>query len=264
MLPSHYGAPPSYAAAAGSSADGCFFTVQPLFGHFADRLSKPWFIPTGPDHRISALTGVVPTYRPRPACGCRRHRSSGVSPKQPYCELRSRREQGDGHERFGIGAGWICHRTFLTALLLWWGLNGTLFLPPGRCRRYFIARLPVFAYLPSAGRKRPGFHGEMIDIFPPASSVVFAVRSSFTIEHLYPALLINVLHQSNAAGGTALTIFYCRRGRKPHRGRLADTFGLRAVIRYGFAGSSLFCPFCLDPKRPCHNPAFGRGRPFTS
>jgi len=63
LIPVHH---LSYAAAAGIvfAATIVSSVVQPIFGHVADRLSKPWFIPAGvllAGLGVGAI-GIVPSY----------------------------------------------------------------------------------------------------------------------------------------------------------------------------------------------------------
>lgn len=248
----------SYAAAAGIVFAGTVVSsvVQPLFGHFADRLSKPWFIPTGA--LISglgiALTGVVPSYHlvllVVAVSGI------GVAAYHPEAARTvnyvAAENKVTAMSLFGIGgqSGFAIGPLLTTALLLWWGLKGTLFLalPAVVVGILLASHVPRFsAFLPSAGKKTgPALHTEKDDwtSFLRLGGVVFCRSIIFYgLNTFIPLYWINVLHQSNAAGGTALTILFTA-GVVGNLigGRLADTFGLRTVIRYAFAGFVIILP----------------------
>jgi FSR family fosmidomycin resistance protein-like MFS transporter len=248
----------SYAAAAGVVFAGTVVSslVQPLFGHFADRLSKPWFIPAGV--LIAglgiAVTGVAPSYRfillAAAVSGI------GVAAYHPeaarIANYVGAENKATAMSIFGVGgqAGLAIGPLFTTALLLGWGLKGTLFLAfPVLLVGIFLAwQVPRFsAYLPSASKKTgPTRVAERDDwaSFIRLSGVVFCRSIIFYgFNTFIPLYWINVLHQSNAAGGTALTVLFAA-GVVGNiiGGRLADTFGLRAVIRSSFAGVIVILP----------------------
>ena len=248
----------SYAAAAGIvfAMTVVSSLIQPLFGHFADKLSKPWFIPAGV--LISglgiALIGVVPSY----------HfillvvaiSGIGLAAYHPEAARTANyvaaENKATAMSIFGIGgqAGFAIGPLFTTALLLWWGLKGTLVLAfPAIVVGIFLAwQVPRFSvYLQSAVKKTgPAQHAERDEWAPflRLSGVVFSRSIIFYgFNTFIPLYWINVLHQSNAAGGTALTVLFAS-GVVGNiiGGRLADTFGLRAVIRGSFAGLIIILP----------------------
>ena len=248
----------SYAAAAGIvfAMTVVSSLIQPLFGHFADKLSKPWFIPAGV--LIAglgiALTGVVPSYHLILLVVA----VSGIGLAAYHPEAArtvnyvAAENKATAMSIFGIGgqAGFAIGPLFTTALLLWWGLKGTLLLAfPAILVGIFLAwQVPRFSvYLKSATKKTgPTQHAERDEWGPflRLSGVVFCRSIIFYgFNTFIPLYWINVLHQSNAAGGTALTVLFAA-GMVGNiiGGRLADTFGLRAVIRGGFAGLIIILP----------------------
>jgi len=248
----------SYASAAGIVFAGTVVSslLQPLFGHFADRLSKPWFIPTGV--LIAglgiALTGVVPSYRfillVVAVSGM------GVAAYHPEAARLANFVAGEKKATamsiFGVGGqlGFAIGPLFTTALVLSWGLKGTLFLAfPSILVGIFLAwqasRFSV--YLQATTKKDgPTQHVERDEWTPflRLTGVVFCRSIIFYgLNTFLPLYWINVLHQSNVAGGTALTLFFGA-GVVGNiiGGRLADTFGLRGVIRGGFVGLIIILP----------------------
>ena len=184
----------SYTSAAGIVFAGTVVSslVQPLFGHFADRLSKPWFIPTGA--LIAglgiALTGVVPSYRlvllVVAVSGI------GVAAYHPEAARTvnyvAAENKVTAMSVFGIGgqAGFAIGPLLTTALLIWWGLNGTLFLAlPAVVVGILSPRTsPGFLHTchpRERKRARPSTRSRMIGHLSSGWAVsCFAVRSSFT------------------------------------------------------------------------------------
>jgi len=153
---------------------------------------------------------------------------------------------------FGIGgqAGFAIGPLLTTSLLIWLGLKGTLVLAfPAILVGIFLAfQVPHFSlYMKSAAKKTgPAQHAEQDEWAPflRLSGVVFCRSIIFyALNTFIPLYWINVLHQSNAAGGTALTILFTA-GVIGNLigGRLADTFGLRTVIRGAFSGLIIILP----------------------
>ena len=124
----------SYAAAAGIvfSFTISATIIQPLFGHFADRYSRTWIIPTGIFIAGSglALTGLAPNYLFLVLMVL----LSGIGSAAFHPEA-ARYANFAGGERkatalsiFGVGGtlGFSSGPLVITSAVLFWGLRGTL------------------------------------------------------------------------------------------------------------------------------------------
>ena len=248
----------SYAAAAGIVFASTVVSslVQPVLGYFADRFSKPWFIPIGAlvAGLGVALVGIVPSYHMILVVVVLS--GLGLAAYHPEAARTANfvaaENKATAMSLFGIGgqAGFAIGPVFTTALLLWLGLKGTLVLAlPAILIGIFLAfQVPRFSvYMKTSTKKtgttQPAEQDEWVP-FLRLSGVVFCRSIIFyTLNTFIPLYWINVLHQSNAAAGTALTILFAA-GVVGNfiGGRLADTFGLRTVIRGAFAGLIIILP----------------------
>ena len=251
----------SYAAAAGIVFAGTVVSsfVQPLFGHFADRLSKPWFIPGGVllAGLGIAATGVVPSYRWILVVVA----ISGVGVAAYHPEAArlanyvSRENKATAMSIFGIGGqiGFALGPLFTTSLLLILDLKGTLILvlPSFLVAAFLSRQISGFSsHIQAATKKGDPTQPAGQDEWGPflrLSGVVFC-RSIvfFGLNTFLPLYWINELHQSKAAGATALTLLFAA-GVVGNiaGGRLADRFGVRGVIRGGFAGLIIILPLFI-------------------
>ena len=259
LIPVHH---LSYAAAAGIVFAGTVFSslVQPLFGHFSDRLSKPWLIPMGV--LVSglgvAVIGVVPSYNlillVVAASGL------GVAAYHPeaarYANYVAQENKATSMSIFGAGGqiGFAVGPLLTTALVLSLGLKGTLALAfptvlVGMILAWQVSRFSFFVERatkkggPSAGAG----HDQWAAFFR-LSGVVFCRSIIFySLNTFVPLYWINVLHQSNAAGATALTLLFTA-GVVGNivGGRLGDTFGLRSTILSGVCGLSILLPLFVS------------------
>jgi len=119
---------------------------------------------------------------------------------------------------FGIGGqiGFAVGPLFTTALVLAWGIKGTLALavPPVLVGVFLACQGSRFSTYSGIARKKPlsptGRTRSMGPFFR-LSGVVFCRSIMFYAMNTFvPLYWINVLHQSNAAGGTALTLLFRR------------------------------------------------------
>jgi FSR family fosmidomycin resistance protein-like MFS transporter len=248
----------SYAAAAGIVFASTVVSslIQPLLGYFADKFSKPWFIPAGVLFAGLgiALVGIVPTY----------HlilivvvlSGIGLAAYHPEAARTANfvaaENKATAMSLFGIGgqAGFAIGPVLTTGLLIWLGLKGTLLLAlPAVFVGIFLAlQVPRFsAYTKSSTNKTGTAQSAERDEWPSflrLSGVVFCRSIIFyTMNTFIPLYWINVLHQSNAAGGAALTLLFAA-GVVGNLigGRLADTLGLRTVVRGGFFAFTIILP----------------------
>ncbi len=252
----------SYAAAAGIvfAMTVVSSLVQPLFGHFTDRLSKPWFMPVGvllAGFGV-AVIGVSPNYHLiLLAVGVS---GLGVAAYHPEAARLVNyvvsENKATAMSIFGVGGqlGFAIGPLITTAILLSWGLKATLLLAlPAILAGIVLARRGSdFSAFSGAGPKKSGPAQQTVrDEWAPffrLSAVVFCRSIIFYgLNTFIPLYWINVLHQSKAAGGTALTVLFSAGvvgtiiG-----GRLADYFSHRNVIWTGLGGLVVLLPFFVS------------------
>ncbi len=236
-----------YAAAAGLmfAMSMASSIAQPLFGHFSDRLSKPWLMPAG--ILLAGLgitfTGIMPKYwlifLAVAISGI------GVAAFHPeaarLANVLSGENKATGISIFSVGgsAGFALGPMFTTYSLLIWGLRGTLILiVPAVIMVIVIMRyLSHFgAYQANPTKKGSDSVVTVEDEWNPFARLtgIIACRSIifYGLNTFIPLYWIRVLNQSKAAGGTALTILFSAGvvgtliG-----GRLADNYGYRKTIQ---------------------------------
>jgi MFS transporter, FSR family, fosmidomycin resistance protein len=237
----------SYSAAAGIVFAANIFSslIQPVFGHFADRLSKTWLIPAGMlvSGAGTALIGVAPSYwfifTVVALSGI------GMAAFHPEAARLVNRVAGknksSGMSIFTTGGqlGFAVGPLLTTTLVLTFGLKGTLFLiVPVLVAAIFL--MPMTAQLGrqerednAVGTLRP--QGDERDQWKAFSVLMVAIvlRSVlfYGINTFLPLYWLNVLHQSNAAAGTILTIYFsCGVFGTLLGGRLGDRIGYRRII----------------------------------
>lgn len=239
----------SYAEAAGVvfAATVASSVVQPLFGGYADRLSSPWLMPAGifcaglglaaagisMDYWLVllavAISGVgVAAFHPEAARLV--NRASGE-------------EQGTGMGIFAVGGnvGFAVGPLLATAFLLLFGLGGALLLlVPAAVMALIIAvklpRIPKHQHMEDQETGVDRANG--LDAWGPfgilTATVVCRSIVFFGLAAFLPLYWIEVLDQSEAAGGTALSILVAAGAFGPLLGgRLADRYGRRVVVMSG-------------------------------
>jgi FSR family fosmidomycin resistance protein-like MFS transporter len=241
----------TYAAAAMflSAASIASSVVQPLFGYFADRRSVSWLIPVGIllAGYGTAVSGVAPSYGL--AILAISISGIGIAAFHPEAARLVHRiadeKKGVAMSFFGVGGqvGFVLGPVIATVALAFWGLKGTLVLaiPVTLMAIIFVERLPEISTVLSSSKSEQRSLGttEARDAWVPfgfltgtliCRSIMFYGLSAFI-----PLYWINILHQSKAAGGTALSIMFAAGviGNLAG-GRLADRFGNRIVILLGY------------------------------
>jgi MFS transporter, FSR family, fosmidomycin resistance protein len=248
----------SYAAGAGIvlAANISSTIVQPLFGHAADRFSKPWLMPAGLllAGLGVALTGIVPNYHLILLAAF--VAGLGVAAFHPEAArlvfFAAGDKKGSAMSFFGVGGvlGFAVGPLFATMVLLHWGIKGTLALlvPVALMAVVLVFQLPRISAIQVAAAGAGTGSGTAtqsgIDEWKAFArlSVVVIGRSIvfFGLNTFIPLYWINVLNQSKAAGGTALTVmgtaavFGNLLG-----GKMADRFG---HIKVMLAGTTLLVP----------------------
>jgi FSR family fosmidomycin resistance protein-like MFS transporter len=214
----------SYAAGAGIvlAANISSTIVQPLFGHAADRFSKPWLMPVGLTLAGIgvALTGIVPSYHlilVSAFVG-----GLGVAAFHPEAArlvfFAAAEKKGSAMSFFGVGGilGFAVGPLFATMVLLQWGIRGTLALlvPVVLMALVVVFHLPKFSSIQgtTAGanaESESGSHAGVDEWKAFARLTVIVIGRSivfFGLNTFIPLYWIHVLNQSKAGGGTALTV----------------------------------------------------------
>lgn len=252
----------SYAAAASIVFAGNIAStvVQPIFGHFADRVSKPFLMPVGlllagiglslvgifSDYYLIILVAMIS--------------GIGVAAFHPegarLVNYLAGEKKATAMSIFGVGGtlGFAIGPLIITAALLNWGLQGSLILIAPVCCMAFILsfQLKEFAGYgrASASKKSDSISKANRDAWGSFTRLsLTAVGRSilfYGLNTFIPLYWINVLNQSKAAGGTALTIM-ASAGVIGNLigGRLSDQFGHRGMIVVSFGILALFLPALL-------------------
>jgi FSR family fosmidomycin resistance protein-like MFS transporter len=244
----------SYTAAAGLVFAANFVSsiIQPLFGHFADKSSKLWLMPVGILLAGCglAVVGVLSDYWliftavMISGIGIAAFHPEGARMANKV----SGEKKGTGVSIFAVGgnAGFAIGPVITTAALLFWGLKGTLIL--------IVPAIIMAAIIASQSRKLQEFQkttkkteaddtqtapkdeDEWIP-FSRLTAVVFC-RSIifFSMNTFLPLYWLNILHQSKAASGSALTILFTVGAVSTlFGGQLADRLGYNKIIQIGFS-----------------------------
>ncbi len=252
----------SYSAAAGIVFAANIFSslVQPLFGHYADRLSKSWLIPVGLflSGLGVALTGVAPGYwlifTLVALSGI------GIAAFHPEAarlvNAAAGRNKSSAMAVFTTGGqlGFAVGPLLITAAVIPFGLRGTLFLilpimlalllvvPTGRylARHEQEARARTALHTDHDRKDEWGAFSRLTGAIM-IRSIIFYGLNTFL-----PLYWLNVLHQSPAASGTILTIYFgggvfgTLMG-----GRLGDRFGYRRIVLISLITLGIILPAFL-------------------
>ncbi len=244
----------SYAAAAFIvfSANVASTIVQPLFGHLADRVAKPWLLPASVLAASAgvAMIGVVSDYRSVLLAAV----VSGIGVAAYHPEGARRVHVIAGEQKamamsvFGIGGtvGFAVGPPLTTLGVLQWGMRGTLIVLVPACLAAFALARASWAPAPgTAGTKpAPGTMAAPRDrwaAFSRLSGLVVARATLFYgFNTFVPLYVLNVLHGSKASGATALTLFALAGvGGNLLGGKLADRLG---YVRIAFISFCLLIP----------------------
>jgi MFS transporter, FSR family, fosmidomycin resistance protein len=241
----------SYRAAAGIvfAVSVASSVVQPLFGHFADRLSKPWLMPAGLllAGLCLALTGILPHYQAIIVAVV--FSGMGIAAFHPegarLVNLVSGDKKATAMGLFAVGGslGFTVGPLIATTALIHWGLRGTLVLvvPAAILAITLSGQLSRFpASEKDLKEKKAGPETKKAqDAWGPFGRLTVAgiCRSIlfYGLNTFLPFFWIDVLHQSKAQAGAALTIFFASGVIGTlFGGRLADRWGHRRMFLIGF------------------------------
>lgn len=242
----------SYAAAAGlvAALSVASTVIQPLFGFYADRLSKPWLIPAGvgmagcgvafstllPDYWFAiamiVLSGIgIAAFHPEGARLVHNHAG---------------KQKATAMSVFGVGGqmGIALGPIMAAAVVSAWGLRGTAWLAiPFLLMAAFLAS-QLTGKGGSATVARNAAAAQTVekaeDQWSPFAVVtgVVIIRSVifYGLNTFIPLYWINVFHQSTTSAGTALSIMFgAGVAGTLWGGRLADRYGHRRTVLIGYA-----------------------------
>ena len=258
----------SYSAAAGIVFAANIFSslIQPAFGHFADRLSKTWLIPAGMlvAGAGTALIGIAPNYWFIFSVVA----LSGIGMAAFHPEAArlvnrvAGRNKSSAMSIFSTGGqlGFAVGPFLTTTLVLACGLRGTLFLfvPMGLVALFLI---PVTAQLGRQERETAAVgtfstQGNEPDqwraFFILMVAIILRSVLFYGLNTFLPLYWLNVLHQSNAAAGTILTVYFsCGVFGTLLGGRLGDRIGYSRIVLISLLMMAFILPvfLCLTTAR---------------
>jgi len=252
----------SYTAAASIvfAANVASSIIQPLFGHAADKFSKPWLLSIG---LILAglglgMTGLCNNYQLIMVLAI----ISGIGIAAYHPEAARLVNFAAGNQKntamsiFGVGGtiGFAIGPILVTTALLKWGLNGTLVLifPVSIMAVFMATQFSKFKSLTAINKDQKKksesqFEEEnwwafiRLTIVIIGRSIIFYGLNTFI-----PIYWITHLHQSKVVGSLALT-FFAGSGIIGNLigGKLADKLGQKKVILIGFLGLTIFLPIFI-------------------
>ncbi len=257
----------SYAAAATMvfAANLVSTAMQPVYGYIADRRSVPWLLPVAllcAGLGVS-LTGVVPSFQTGViVVGLS---GLGVAAFHPegarLINYLAGERKATAMSFFAIGGqlGYAIGPLMATGALLLWGLKGSLslFVVPAIVAGVLMVSLPGITAgyeNKGSGQRRHAAKGGrdawtpfvLLSIALLGRSVIFYGLNTFI-----PLFWIYALHQSKAAGSTALTVLMVSSiGGNLVGGRVADRFGYRTVAIAGFAVLMIVLPLFALAESP--------------
>jgi FSR family fosmidomycin resistance protein-like MFS transporter len=239
--------------------------AQPIFGHIVDRHSRPWLIPASMlviGLGVSFI-GITPSY----SLGLAGLMAAGLAVAVFHPEgarlmnFLAGESKATAMSLFGIGGqlGFAIGPLITTVALVTWGLKGTvvLFIPSALMAALLMAKLPGLSEgYPRKGKSRTVEHqAGGRDEWPAFTfltvallfrSVIFYGLSTFL-----PLFWIYVLHQSKAAGGTAVAVLFgASIAGNLVGGRTADQLGFRRVTIGAFVLLTVFLPLLLFSQTP--------------
>lgn len=246
----------SYSAAASLVfvANASSSLIQPVFGHFADKLSKPILMPIGIILAGAGLafTGFTGDYRVLLVLAA--ISGIGIAAFHPEGARTINRISGENKSTamsiFSVGGnlGFAIGPAIVTTAILAYGIKGTIFLlvPVLIVASWIWFQIPSLQQAQSAVdiKISPSEKKHAVDQWIPFARLAGAVTCRaiifYGLNTFIPLYWIFVLNQSKAAGATALTIMFSAGLISTLiGGRLADRYGSRKVMLIGY-GSLIF------------------------
>lgn len=238
----------SYAAAAGLvfAMNAASSVIQPLFGHFADRLRVPWLLSAGVLIAGSglAIASLAPGYWLIALCMC--ISGIGVAAYHPEAARLMHYTAGNrkatGMSMFSVGGnvGFALGPLFMTALLVVFGLRGTPVLLAPLAVTALLLLLYTRGMTVAREESLPQDKSEKIrsDAWGPflrlTATLMCRSMAFYGLNTFLPLYWIVVLHHSQAAGGVVLSVLLLAGlAGTLLGGRLADRYGRRLVVLTG-------------------------------
>lgn len=222
--------------------------IQPVFGYYADKVSKPWFVPLGPLLAgasvvwIGFSTSYASLFAAAMMCGL------GSSLFHPEGALMVNRIAGGekgralgsfsvgGNAGFAIGpaaAGLCAYGIGIEGLALFGVVNAAIAAAIFLC---MPRALRAAAQSEAAAKKQRGAAENDWASFGKLSVIILARALGFTLCNTFiPLYWIHVLGTDEGAGSTALSILFTVGACLTYGGGLlADRFSMRTIIRGAF------------------------------
>ncbi len=253
----------SFAAAGGIvfAANIASTVVQPLFGHGADRFSKPWFLPVGLllaglGLSLTGLTGdylYIILFAVLSGIGVAAYHPEAAR----LVNFASGTQKGQGMSIFGAGGmlGFAVGPLLATSFLLNFGIKGTLgLLVPVIIMAVImttqvnkLATVPLHAH---PAKKASDEEAPVQEAWAPFIRLTMSVMTRSILFYglitFVPLYWINALHQSKTAGATALAIMSVSNVvGNLLGGKMADRFGHIRVMLIGYAFLVIFLPLLV-------------------
>lgn len=240
----------SYTAAAGLifATNITSSIIQPVFGHYADRVHTSWLLPCA---LLLAAGGVAVA-----SIGtnywfialCVGLSGIGIAAFHPEAarlmhEMAGKRKAtGMSIFSFGGNVGFALGPLIITLLLLLLGLPGTTLLLPlmalmALSLAVFVKRTPALEVREGQGKedKYHCQHDRWWAFSLLTGAIICRSMMFYGLNTFLPLYWIGVLHQSKAAGGTALSVLlFTGLAGTLLGGRLADSRGRRQVVMVAF------------------------------
>lgn len=222
--------------------------IQPVFGYYSDKVSKPWFVPLGPLLAgasvvwIGFSTSYASLFAAAMVCGL------GSSLFHPEGALMVNRIAGGekgralgsfsvgGNAGFAIGpavAGLCAYGVGIEGLALFGVVNAAIAAAIFLC---MPRALRAAAQSEAAAKKQRGAAENDWASFGKLSVIILARALGFTLCNTFiPLYWIHVLGTDEGAGSTALSILFTVGACLTYGGGLlADRFSMRTIIRGAF------------------------------
>lgn len=240
----------SYASAAGLTFAMALSSsiIQPIFGIWADKISKLWLMPAGmlvagvSLSTIGFLTNYWLMFIAAIISGI------GIAAFHPEAAKLANRaageKKGTGISIFSVGGnlGFALGPAITTPAMLLFGLSGSFVLAIPAIIMFFILIIQMREVQPqskSVQNKSAKIEVDKKDEWGKFSWLTLAIISRsvifYSLNTFLPLYWFSVLHQSQAASGTALTIMFAAGAISTLiGGTMADRFGANNVVRIGF------------------------------
>jgi len=258
FLIQEYGLTYAAAAALVFVANAASSVIQPVFGHFADRFTKPVLMPVGICLAGTGLafTGWVGDYSTLVVLVA--VSGIGIAAFHPEGARLMNRVSGDTKATamsvFALGGnlGFALGPAVVTGIMLTLGMKGTwiLILPATLVALLLLAQFPAFMQAESAAKKAvptEGLNDDWNAFGRLTAAVTCRAVMFYGLNTFLPLYWIDVLGETKAAGAMALTVLFTAGvAGTLLGGRLADRYGARRVVVAGLCSLIVTLPLLLS------------------